>query len=75
MASLAICDKIKRNKAYRTSLHSQFFLAEVLASHFANSGEQNNSPSGLWEKLRVPRGKRKAGAARQAEAKGLWARA
>lgn len=34
-----------------------------------------DSQRGLWEKLRVPRGKRKAGAARQIGAAGFWARA
>lgn len=40
-----------------------------------SSGERFYSPRGLCEKLRVPRGKRKAGVARQLEARGFWARA
>lgn len=53
------------------------FVKAILSSDNHNDlaervqGAQDDSPSGLWEKLRVPRGKRKAGAARQVEARGF----
>jgi hypothetical protein len=37
-------------------------------------GGTQYSQRGLWEKLLVPRGKRKAGEARQAGARGFWVR-
>lgn len=50
-------------------------LSKAFCDSMTSLGVQIYSPRGLCEKLRVPRGKRKAGAARQLEARGFWARA
>jgi hypothetical protein len=56
-------------------LHCQLkCLARRPGQHLTALGGSWYSQRGLWEKLLVPRGKRKAGETWQAEARGFWER-
>jgi hypothetical protein len=71
------CDIIELWIAWFKQLKSPFPVAmtsEVLWTALDRIGGAKYSHRGLWEKLLVPRGKRKAGEAWQMGAIGFWAR-